>query len=120
MMQVTVVRGCFLILSSCGEMLPISSDKAGSGGPSMGITATAGLASITATTANAASTAANGQAAQAPPPKVNSGGDTVQLTVAQQVYQLYNQGQKVSEIASALSLSVAAVNSYLNLPGSGS
>jgi DNA-binding NarL/FixJ family response regulator len=86
----------------------------------MGITATAGLASVTAAAANAAPSTANTQSAQSPPPKANSGGDTVQLTVAQQVYQLYNQGQKVSEIASALSLSVAAVNSYLNLSGSGS
>lgn len=45
----------------------------------------------------------------------NSSADTVKLTSAEQVYQLYNQGQKVSQIASSLSLSVAAVNSYLNL-----
>jgi DNA-binding NarL/FixJ family response regulator len=48
-----------------------------------------------------------------------SSGDTVHLTSAQQVYQLYNQGQKVSEIASSLSLSVATVNSYLNLSSGG-
>jgi DNA-binding NarL/FixJ family response regulator len=40
---------------------------------------------------------------------------TVQLTEAQQVYQLYNQGLPVTQIASSLSLSVAAVNSYLSL-----
>jgi DNA-binding NarL/FixJ family response regulator len=85
----------------------------------MGITATGGLASITTTAGNGGLTAANVQPAQAPAANPNSGADTVQLSVAQQVYQLYNQGQKVSEIASALSLSVAAVNSYLNLPGSG-
>jgi DNA-binding NarL/FixJ family response regulator len=41
--------------------------------------------------------------------------DTVHLTEAQQVYQLYNQGMQVTQIASSLSLSVAAVNSYLNI-----
>jgi DNA-binding NarL/FixJ family response regulator len=41
--------------------------------------------------------------------------DHVNLSETQQVYQLYNQGQKVSQIASNLSLSVEAVNSYLNI-----
>jgi DNA-binding NarL/FixJ family response regulator len=45
--------------------------------------------------------------------------DTVQLTESQQVYQLYNQGFQVSQIASSLSLTVAAVNSYLNISTSG-
>jgi DNA-binding NarL/FixJ family response regulator len=45
---------------------------------------------------------------------------TVQLTEAQRVYQLYDQGQQVPQIASTLSLSVTAVNSYLNLSSSGS
>jgi DNA-binding NarL/FixJ family response regulator len=49
----------------------------------------------------------------------NSSADTVRLTSAEQVYQLYTQGQKVSQIASSLSLSVAAVNSYLNLSNGG-
>jgi DNA-binding CsgD family transcriptional regulator len=44
--------------------------------------------------------------------------DTVQLSVAQQVYQLYNQGQQVSQIAQSLSLSVGEVNSYLSLSNS--
>jgi len=48
-----------------------------------------------------------------PAPKVAT--DSVQLSEAQQVYQLYNQGQRVSQIASSLSLSEAAVNGYLNL-----
>jgi DNA-binding NarL/FixJ family response regulator len=52
-------------------------------------------------------------------PVVNAGEDTVQLTEAQQVYQLYNQGQRVSQIASSLSLTEAAVNSYLNLSATG-
>jgi hypothetical protein len=39
--------------------------------------------------------------------------DTVTLTEAQQVYQLHLQGQKISQIASNLSLPVDLVNSYL-------
>jgi DNA-binding NarL/FixJ family response regulator len=41
--------------------------------------------------------------------------DTVQLSESQQVYQLYNQGQTVSQIASSLSLAVETVNSYLGI-----
>jgi DNA-binding transcriptional regulator LsrR (DeoR family) len=43
----------------------------------------------------------------------------VQLTAAQQVYQLYNQGQTVSQIASSLSLTEAVVNGYLNVTSTG-
>lgn len=75
---------------------------------------------------NAPSVAANPSAnvALAPPaprpqPATNVAADTVQLTEAQQVYQLYNQGQRVSQIASSLSLTQAAVNGYLNLNTSG-
>jgi DNA-binding NarL/FixJ family response regulator len=81
----------------------------------MSITATAGLASLEVAAANAPPNAADAQTEQAPAPSVNSGEDTVQLTVSQQVYQLYNQGQQVSQIAASLNLTVAAVNSYLNL-----
>lgn len=70
----------------------------------------------------AASVASNQASAPAPTPKVQpvakAGVDTVQLTVAQQVYQLYNQGQQVSQIATSLSLSESQVNSYLNVSGS--
>lgn len=52
-------------------------------------------------------------------PTANVSSDTVQLTEAQRVYQLYNQGQRVSQIASSLSLSQAAVSGYLNLKTSG-
>jgi DNA-binding NarL/FixJ family response regulator len=55
-----------------------------------------------------------------PSPTSNSGEDTVQLTEAQRVYQLYNQGQQVSQIATSLSLPIATVNSYLNLSNTGS
>jgi len=69
----------------------------------------------------AAQSTANTAAAPAarPQPAANAGGDTVQLTEAQQVYQLYNQGQRVSQIATNLSLTQAAVNSYLNLSATG-
>jgi DNA-binding CsgD family transcriptional regulator len=40
---------------------------------------------------------------------------TVQLTAAQRVYNLYNQGNTVSQIASSLDLSVELVNSFLNI-----
>jgi len=46
--------------------------------------------------------------------------DSVHLTEAQQVYQLHNQGQRVSQIASSLNLTVAAVNNYLNVSNSNS
>ena len=41
--------------------------------------------------------------------------DTVRLSEAQQVYQLYNQGQQIRQIAESLNLTVSAVNRYLNL-----
>jgi DNA-binding NarL/FixJ family response regulator len=85
----------------------------------MDITATAGIASTAAIATNLATGTGNAQAAQAAAAGNNAGGDTVQLTVAQQVYQLYNQGQQVPQIAVSLNLSVAAVNSYLNLSNSG-
>ncbi len=65
-------------------------------------------------TANVSTRSAAASLAQ-PPAQV--AGDTVQLTVAQQVYQLYNQGQQVSQIASSLRLSVEAVNGFLNIGG---
>jgi DNA-binding NarL/FixJ family response regulator len=55
---------------------------------------------------------------QAAPPAASVSADTVKLSEAQQVYQLYNQGQRVSQIAATLSLTEAAVNSYLSLPSS--
>lgn len=42
--------------------------------------------------------------------------DTVELSEAQRVYQLYAQGLQVSQIAFQLGLSVAEVNSYLGIP----
>jgi len=62
--------------------------------------------------------ALNPPTAQQPQPPANPQTDTVQLTEAQQVYQLYNQGRQVPQIADSLGLPVAAVNSYLNLSSS--
>ncbi len=62
----------------------------------------------------------NPPTAQQSQPPTNPQTDTVQLTEAQQVYQLYNQGQQVPQIADSLNLTVAAVNSYLNVSNSSS
>jgi DNA-binding NarL/FixJ family response regulator len=44
----------------------------------------------------------------------------VELSQAQQVYQRYNQGQQISQIAQALNLTESAVNNYLGITSSGS
>jgi DNA-binding NarL/FixJ family response regulator len=61
------------------------------------------------------SSAANAPAAPPPQPAAKVPTDTIQLTEADRVYQLYNQGQQVPQIANTLSLREAAVNSYLNI-----
>jgi DNA-binding CsgD family transcriptional regulator len=73
---------------------------------------------LPATSDAVANDSANVPAVQAVQPAANASSDTVQLTVAERVYQLYNQGQQISQIATALSLSVAAVNNYLNISNS--
>jgi len=55
------------------------------------------------------------QATQAVQQSTSSSSDTVTLTEAQQVDQLYNEGDTVSQIATSLTLTVAAVNSYLGI-----
>ena len=70
------------------------------------------LAVASSAVANASSNAAP---APRPQPAPNNAAYTVTLTEAQQVYQLYNQGQQVSQIATSLSLTVEAVNSYLGV-----
>jgi DNA-binding NarL/FixJ family response regulator len=67
----------------------------------------------------AANASLNQAPASRPQPAANTATDTVRLTEAQQVDQLYNQGQRVSQIASNLSLTEAAVNSYLDLSATG-
>lgn len=58
--------------------------------------------------------------ARNPQPTINNSGDTVRLSESQQVYQLYNQGQQVSQIATTLSLPVEIVNNYLGISATGS
>jgi len=77
------------------------------------------ISSLFLATPSTTNTAAAAASAVKPQPVASAGADTVQLTEAQQVYQLYNSGQRVSQIASKLSLTEAAVNSYLNLSATG-
>ena len=51
---------------------------------------------------------------------VNNTGYTLQLSEAQQVYQLYNQGQGIPQIATALNLSVSVIDNYLGITNGGS
>lgn len=67
-----------------------------------------------------AESSSNTAAAQSAQQTTKGSGDTVKLSQSQQVYQLYNQGQRVPQIASSLSLSVEAVNNYLGITGNGS
>jgi hypothetical protein len=80
----------------------------------MGISVSAALstASLSLAAANSSSTSA---AAHNPQPTINNTADTVHLSASQQVYQLYNQGQSVSQISTSLSLPVAIVNTYLGI-----
>jgi DNA-binding NarL/FixJ family response regulator len=66
----------------------------------------------------AANAAAKPAPAQPVQPTTNASADTVRLAESQQVYQLYNQGQRVSQIAANLSLTVSAVNGYLGITSS--
>lgn len=77
---------------------------------SISISSSLSTASLAAT--NSSSTSA---AARNPQPTINQSGDTVKLSESQQVYQLYNQGQAVSQIATTLSLPVEIVNNYLGI-----
>jgi DNA-binding CsgD family transcriptional regulator len=73
---------------------------------------TSALSSASLAAAGSTSTAVAARNPQPPP-----SADTVQLSEAQQVYQLYNQGQTASQIATSLSLSVSEVNIYLGGTG---
>jgi hypothetical protein len=81
--------------------------------------------SISSVPTTAAVTAANSGAAAAPAPQKvqqpvqTASADAVTLTAAQQVFQLYNQGKTVTQIATSLSLSVSLVNNYLGINASG-
>jgi DNA-binding NarL/FixJ family response regulator len=65
-----------------------------------------------------ANTSSTAPAARTPQPATNPA-DRVTLTESERVYQLYNQGQRVSQIATALSLPESTVNSYLGITSSG-
>ena len=73
------------------------------------------VSSLFLATPSATNQAAAADSAATRQPVATTPSDVVQLTEAQQVYQLYNQGQRVSQIASSLNLTEAEVNSYLDL-----
>jgi len=73
--------------------------------------------SFSPTSFAAANSYSNSAAAQRIQQPTNDSADTVKLSESQQVVQLYQQGQQVSQIASSLSLTVDTVNSYLGISG---
>jgi DNA-binding CsgD family transcriptional regulator len=80
------------------------------------------ISSIPSFSSDAASSTATGATNTKPAPQqppANASTDSVQLTEAEQVYQLYMQGQPVSQIALNLGLPEALVNNYLNLSPTG-
>jgi DNA-binding NarL/FixJ family response regulator len=79
---------------------------------SLSISSSLSTVALSLATANSSATSA---AARTPQPTKNDSGDTVRLSESQQVYQLYNQGQQVSQIAASLSLPVETVNNYLGI-----
>jgi DNA-binding NarL/FixJ family response regulator len=89
----------------------------------MSIAISSALSTVQVSAANSPSTAAQQQVqpqvqqpAQQP---ASASSDTVTLTEAQQVYNLYNQGQTVTQISSSLALPVSTVNNYLGITQSG-
>jgi hypothetical protein len=82
----------------------------------MGISISSALATV-AVVDNAVS---NSNPAPVQAQVTNEPTDTVQLTSAQQVYNLYNEGQSVPQIAFSLNLPVPVVNGYLGISGSSS
>jgi len=76
----------------------------------MGISISSALATASLAAADAAPAAV-----QKLQPTTTNSADTVTLTEAERVYQLYNQGQNVGQIAFSLSLPMQAVNSYLGI-----
>jgi DNA-binding NarL/FixJ family response regulator len=81
----------------------------------MSISITSSLSTEPVAAANSSSTSA---AARTPQPTTEKSAYTVTLTEAQQVYQLYNQGQQVSQIATSLQLPESMVNNYLGIVAS--
>jgi DNA-binding NarL/FixJ family response regulator len=93
---------------------PASADDLGvrAEGAFMSISISSSLANVSSAAANASSNAATAQTAT---PPANDSTDTVKLSQSQQVHQLYNQGQSISQIAYQLILTVETVNGYLNV-----
>jgi DNA-binding NarL/FixJ family response regulator len=83
----------------------------------MSLSISSALATASVTAANPSSTSA--AAVQNPQPTTNDTPDTLRLSESQQVYQLYNQGQQIPQIAATLNLPVSAVNNYLGINSSG-
>ncbi len=74
------------------------------------------ISNSTATTLPAAAGSSTSAAAAPKPQAVTTNqSDTVQLSEALQVEQLYNHGQTVPQIESSLNLSAQAVDSYLHI-----
>ncbi len=78
----------------------------------MGISISSALSSVPINTADSGATPKTVQPTNNAP---SAAADTVKLTMAEQVYNLYTQGQTVPEIATGLNLTVELVNSYLGL-----
>ena len=86
----------------------------------MSISISSTLSTAVVAAANSSSNAAPAERNPQPQPTASNPGYTVQLSEAQQVYQLYNQGQQIPQIAAALNLPVNTVNDYLGVKSSGS
>lgn len=64
-----------------------------------------------------AATSLNSPAAQKAQPAPSGPEDVVQISADQQIHHLYEQGQRVSQIAFSLNLPIETVNSYLGITG---
>jgi DNA-binding NarL/FixJ family response regulator len=87
----------------------------------MGLSVSNALSIASLAAANPPSTseaAAASLAVQKTPQPTAAPTDTLQLSEAQQVYNLYNQGQTVPQIAAGLGLTVDNVNFYLGVTNS--
>ncbi len=85
----------------------------------MSLAIASALASASVTAPNSPSTTALQPPVQQQAQPTNTPTDTVTLTEAQQVYNLYNQGQTVPQISTSLSLPVSMVNNYLGITQGG-
>lgn len=85
----------------------------------MSIAISSALSTAEVAAVNSPSTTAAQQQVQQPQQSTNPSTDTVTLNEAQQVYNLYNQGQTVPRISSSLSLPVSTINNYLGITQSG-